>query len=350
MMHKPDPLLRLVESFFRDYLHRVRGASPHTIAAYRDTLHLFFVFLGDACGRPVAELGVEHLTSERVVGFLDHLESGRRNAVATRNVRLTALRSLFHHLVREDPQHAAQYQRVLSLPSKKTRAPIISYLEPEEVQVLLKQPDLRTLHGVRDHALLLFLYNTGARIGEALTARWSDIHLVRPRQVHLHGKGRKDRILPLWPETGRALQRLLARHGAAADAFVFCNARGQGLGRDGAAYILAKHLRRAAEQLPVLKRKHVTPHVLRHSCAVGLLQAGVDISAIRDYLGHESIATTGRYTRSNLQMKRRVLDAFWRRAGLTRSKDPRWRPTPDLLAFLHSLDGAPPLPSAPGTG
>ena len=350
MMRKPDPLLRLVESFFRDYLLRVRGASPHTIAAYRDTLRLFFIFLGDACGRSVADLRAEDLTTERVVEFLDQLESSRGNTVATRNVRLTALRSLFHHLVREDPQHAGQYQRVLSLPSKKTRTPMISYLEPEEVQVLLKQPDLRKPDGVRDHALLLFLYNTGARIGEALIARWSDIHLVRPRQVHLHGKGRKDRILPLWPETGRALQRLLSLRAPAAEAFVFCNARGQALGRDGAAYILAKHLSRAAEQLPLLKRKHVTPHVLRHSCAVGLLQAGVDLSAIRDYLGHESIATTGRYTKSNLQMKRRVLDAFWRRAGLTRSKDPRWRPTPDLLALLASLSEPGSRPPAPTPG
>lgn len=345
MMRKPDPLLRLVESFFRNYLQRVRGASPHTITAYRDTLRLFFIFMADASGRSVADLGVEDLTVERVVEFLDHLESSRRNAISTRNVRLTALRSLFRHLVREDPQHAGQYQRVLSLPSKKARAPMISYLEPDEVRELLKQPDLRKSQGVRDHALLLFLYNTGARIGEALGARWSDIHLVRPRQVHLHGKGRKDRILPLWPETGRALQRLLTLVASAVEAPVFCNARGQSLGRDGAAYILTKHIRRAAEHLPALKRKHVTPHVLRHSCAVALLQAGVDISAIRDYLGHESIATTGRYTKSNLQMKRRVLDAFWRHAGLTRSRNPKWRPTPAVLAFLSSLAGATPSPS-----
>lgn len=342
-----DPLLRLVESFFHTYLQRLRGASPHTVAAYGDTLRLFFVFVADACGRSVADLRVEDLTMERVVEFLDHLESSRRNTVSTRNVRLTALRSLFRHMVREDPQHAGQYQRVLSLPSKKTRAPTISYLEPEEVRVLLKQPDLRKLRGVRDHALLLFLYNTGARIAEALGVRWSDLHLVRPRQVHLHGKGKKDRSLPLWPETGRALQRLLTLAGSAVEAPVFSNARGQPLGRDGAAYILGKHLRQAAKHLPVLTRKHVTPHVLRHSCAVALLQAGVDLSAIRDYLGHESIVTTGRYTKSNLQMKRRVLDAFWRHAGLTQSRDPKWRPTPDVIVFLSSLAGSTPSPCAP---
>jgi integrase/recombinase XerD len=350
MIRRPDPLLGFVESFFRRYLQGIRGASLHTIAAYRDTLRLFFVFVGKARGCDVADLSVEQLTVDRVVAFLDYLETDRGNGISTRNVRLTALRSLFRHLVREDPPRAAQYQRVLSLPSKKTRLPTIDYLEPEEVRVLLSQPDLRKPREWRDHALLLFLYNTGARISEALSLRWRDVHLVRPRQVHLHGKGRKDRILPLWPDTGRALRRLLALQQPPADAYVFCNARGQPLGRDGAAYILTKYLGRAAHQLPVLRRKHVTPHVLRHSCAVALVQAGVDLSVIRDYLGHESIATTGRYTKSNLQMKRRVLDAFWRRAGLTRAKDPRWRPTSDLLALLASLSGSTPSPFAPPPG
>jgi site-specific recombinase XerD len=347
MSHRPESILRLVESFFRDYLQRVRGASPHTIAAYRDTLRLFFVFLGKSCGRDVADLGIEHLTVEQVMAFLDHLEADRRNATATRNLRLTALRSLFRHLVREDPARAGQYQRVLSLPSKKARTPVISYLEPEEMRVLLAQPDLRKPREARDHALLIFLYNTGARISEALRVRWSEVQLGRPRQVHLHGKGRKDRILPLWPDTGRALRRLLALQPSPANGLVFCNARGQPLGRDGAAYILAKYINRAAARFPALRRKRVTPHVLRHSCTVALLQGGVDVSAIRDYLGHESIATTGRYTKTNLQMKRRVLDAFWRRAGLTREKDPRWRPAPDLLALLASLSGSTPAPTAP---
>jgi integrase/recombinase XerD len=344
MSPRSDPLLPLVQSFFRDYLVRVRGASPHTVAAYRDALRLFFIFAADKCGRAVAGLRLDDLSAESVVSFLDHLESDRRNAIATRNLRLTAVRSLFRHLIREDPSRAGQYQRVLSLPSKKSRTSLIAYLEPEEVQELLRQPDLRRPREVRDHALLLFLYNTGARIGEALAVRRNDLHLDRPRQVHLHGKGRKDRIVPLWQDTARMLRRLVGQQ-ESADGFVFCNARGQPLGRDGAAYILDKYVRRAALKLPAIGRKHVTPHVLRHSCAVALLQAGVDINVIRDYLGHESIATTGLYTKTNLQMKRRVLDAFWRRAGLTPSRDPRWRPTPDLLSFLSSL-GATPAPSA----
>ncbi len=338
MSHRdPDSIFPLVESFFREHLGRTRNASRHTVLAYRDALRLFFSFLGDTCGADVARLRLEDLTVEQVLGFLDHLESSRRNAVATRNLRLTAIRTFFRYLVRNDPSRGAQYQRVLSLPFKKTASPVATYLEPEEVRVLLRQPDRRRASGIRDHALLLFLYNTGARIGEAIAVRRDNLQLARPFQVHLHGKGRKDRICPLWPDTATTLRRLEDLSPPLPDGHVFRSARGQPLSRDGAAYILDKYLQRAARDLPILKRKRVTPHVMRHSCAVALLQAGVDLTVIRDYLGHESIATTGRYTKTNLRMKRRVLDAFWRRAGLTGTREPKWRPRPDVLAFLGSL-------------
>lgn len=336
-MGRPDPLFRLVESFFRAHLHGTRGASRHTVLAYRDGLRLFLHFVADACDRQVADLRLDDLKVEHVPGFLDYLETTRRNGVATRNLRLTALRTFFRHLVREDPARGAQYQRVLSLPLKRKTIPIVTYLEPEEVQVLLRQPDRRKANGLRDHALLLFLYNTGARIGEALAVRCADLQLVRPFQVHLHGKGRKDRVCPLWRETASALKCVVGESPSTADAHVFLNARRAPLSRDGAAYLLQKYFDGAVRELPTLKRKHLTPHVMRHSCAVALLQAGVDLTVIRDYLGHETVATTGRYTRTNLQMKRRVLDAFWRRAGLEGSKNPRWRPQADLLSFLTQL-------------
>jgi site-specific recombinase XerD len=334
-MRRSDPLFRLVETFFRGYLHGTRGASRHTVLAYRDGIRLFLSFVADACSRQVADVRLDDLTVERVIGFLDHLETTRRNGIATRNLRLTALRTFFRHLVREDPARGAQYQRVLSLPLKRKTIPVITYLEPEEVKVLLRQPDRRKRSGARDHALLLFLYNTGARIGEALAVQRADLQLARPSQVRLHGKGRKDRVCPLWQETASALRRLIEE--SSSTTHVFLSARGVPLSRDGAAYLLDKYFERAARELPILKRKHITPHVMRHSCAVALLQAGVDLTVIRDYLGHESVATTGRYTRTNLQMKRRVLDAFWRRAGLEGSKDPRWRPKADLLSFLMHL-------------
>jgi len=337
MRRRPDALLCMVESFFRDYLQRVRGASRHTIIAYRDALRLFFALVAETCARPVSDLRLDDLTVDRVLMFLDHLEMSRHNGVATRNLRLTAIRTFFRHLIRQDPTRAAQYQRVLSLPSKKTRPPTITYLEPEEVRVLLQQPDRRTASETRDHALLLFLYNTGARISEALAVKRADVQVVRPFQVHLHGKGRKDRVCPLWRDTAIAVKRLIEQVPATVDGHVFRNRRGEPLGRDGAAYILKKHLQRATRQLPLLHKRNITPHVMRHSCAVALLQAGVDLSVIRDYLGHESITTTGRYTKTNLQMKRQVLNAFWRRAGLTPTRDPRWRPAPHVLAFLSAL-------------
>ena len=334
-MRRSDPLFHLVETFFRGYLHGTRGASRHTVLAYRDGIRLFLSFVADACSRQVVDVRLDDLTVDRVIGFLDHLETTRRNGIATRNLRLTAIRTFFRHLVREDPARGAQYQRVLSLPLKRKTIPVITYLEPEEVKVLLRQPDRRKQSGARDHALLLFLYNTGARIGEALAVQRADLQLARPSQVRLHGKGRKDRVCPLWQETASALRRLIEE--SSSTAHVFLSARGVSLSRDGAAYLLDKYFERAARELPILKRKHITPHVMRHSCAVALLQAGVDLTVIRDYLGHESVATTGRYTRTNLQMKRRVLDAFWRRAGLEGSKDPRWRPKADLLSFLMHL-------------
>jgi len=338
MTHRhPDSLFLLVESFFRDYLGRVRNASRHSVLVYRDSLRLFFSFVADMRRRPVANLRLEDLTVQQVLDFLDHLEESRHNAVATRNLRLTVIRSFFRHLVRQDPSHGAQYQRVLSLPYKNSPSPVIAYLEPEEVQLVLRQPDRRSPNEARDHCLLLFLYNTGARISEALAVRYSDLQLAHPFQVKLHGKGRRERICPLWPETARTLRRLVNQLPSPADGPVFRSARGRPLSRDGAAWILARHLERAAKKLPVLRRRHLTLHGLRHSCAVALLQAGVDLTVIRDYLGHQSIATTGRYTKTNLQMKRRVLDAFWRRAGLTRTRDPRWRPRADVVAFLNSL-------------
>jgi integrase/recombinase XerD len=175
--------------------------------------------------------------------------------------------------------------------------------------------DQRSRSGERDHALLLFLYNAGARVSEALAVRASDLRLERPRQVRLLGKGRKERICPLWSETASALRRII--RAAKSDDVLFRNTLGAPLTRDGVAYLLGKYVRLAARQTPALRKRRVTPHVMRHSCAVALLQAGVDVTVIRDFLGHASVATTSRYITTNLQMKREILEAFWKRAGLT---------------------------------
>ena len=335
--HANNPLPHLVESFFRDHLQRAHGASPHTVRAYRDTLRLLLLHLADTKGCSVAGLQLDDLQVEAITNFLAHLESERGNKAVTRNCRLAAIRSFFRHLLRQDVSHAEQYHRVLSLPTKKAKVSLATYLEPEDVHIILGKPDCRTPLGLRDYALLLFLYNSGARVSEALAVQGQDLDLTKPPQVRLHGKGGKDRICPLWEETATALQRLPTVRQADPGDTIFLSNRGKPLSRDGVAYILGKYVRMAINDIPTLRRRRITPHVLRHSCAVALLQAGNDITVIRDYLGHASVATTSRYVTTNLKMKREALEAFWKRAGIAPARVTPWQPKPDLLAFLDSL-------------
>ena len=209
-MSKPAPreLFALVESFFVEYLPRQRGASRHTVRAYRDTLKLLFEFSAQRKGRNVASLELGDLDADTIADFLDHIEVNRSNSAATRNCRRAALRSFFKHLVRNDLAHSLQYTRVLAIPSKKARQRPATYLEADDVRAIIAKPDQRTADGWRDYTLLLFLYNCGARVSEATGVQWTDLQLVPPRQVRLRGKGRKERLLPLWRETADALHRL----------------------------------------------------------------------------------------------------------------------------------------------
>lgn len=330
-----DMLLALVQSYFGAYLRRTCGASEHSVRAYRYALRMFFLFLAEHVGRSVANLSLNDIRAEVVLAFLHHLESVRGNCVNSRNCRLAAIKSFVEHLLRHDITRAQEYGRILAIPTKRTAPGLITYLEPDEVRSIIEAIDGETALGRRDRALLLFLYNTGARISEALAIRPRDLQFCRPFQVQLLGKGGKERICPLWSETVNALRSIPIDFDS--DERIFLSMRGTPLTRDGAAYILAKHVQRASETRPALRGRRVTPHILRHSCAVALAQAGVDISVIRDYLGHASIATTSRYLNTNLKMKRKVLQAFWKRAGLDRRTAARWRPSPKLLAFLDSL-------------
>ena len=329
-------LLPLVESFFREYLQRMRGASAHTVCSHRDGLKLLFEFIAAHKGASVADLELQDLNAETVAKFLGHLEAQRANSASTRNCRRAAIRSFFKHLVRNDLAHA-QYARVLAIPSKKARQRPATYLEADDVRAILARPDRRTAAGWRDYTLLLFLYNSGARVSEAADMRCADLQLSAPRQVRLRGKGKKERVLPLWRETADALHHLIGTMGIGGEQHVFVNRHGAPLTRDGIAYILNKYAMVATVERPNMARLAITPHVLRHSCAVALLQSGTDISVIRDYLGHFSVATTGRYITTNLQMKREALEAFWKHAGLGRARARPWQPKSDLLAFLTSL-------------
>jgi len=330
-------LAHLVQSYFVDHLGRVRGASPHTIRSYGTTCRLFLIFLAERLGKSVDRLDLEDISAENVLAFLAYLETGRGNRVSTRNGRLASIHSLVGFLLRHDPAHSEQYQRILSVPSKRAEVSSIRYLEPEEVRAILEVARQEPRRGKRDFALLLFLYNSGARISEALDLRMEDLHLDRPCRARLHGKGKKERVCPLWRYTAAALKRLMVSQGTGKGDHLFLNGRGQPLGRDGAAYLLRKHVSLAAEETPSLTGKKVTPHVLRHSCAVGLLQAGVDITVIRDILGHASITTTNRYIATNLEMKREALESFWKGSGLLPKRPSPLRPDSDLLAFLTAI-------------
>ena len=332
---KTDPLLTLTQSFFVGYLQSARGASPHTVRAYRDALKLIFQYLAGQKRKPIADLQLDDIQAEAVLTFLDHIESKRSNTAVTRNCRLAAIRTFVQHLLRHDVTRAAQYGRILAIGNKRAIHRAVTYLEPEEARAVIAAVDTRSDRGRRDHALLLLLYNTGARVSEALAVRPSDLRLERPRHVRLLGKGRKERICPLWPETAIALRRIVRADTSSEP--IFKSRPDTPLTRDGVAYLLEKYVRLAAKSNPSPRLRRVTPHMLRHSCAVALLQAGVDITVIRDYLGHASVSTTSRYVTTNLEMKRQVLDAFWKRSGLGRSDARKWKPSAKLLAFLETL-------------
>jgi len=330
-------LFAQVEAYFTEYLPKQRGASVHTVRAYRDALTLLVKFVADQRGRGVASLQLSDIDVDAVTRFLDHIELQRSNTAATRNCRRAAIRGFFKHLLRNDLAHSQQYMRVLAIPAKKARQRPATYLEADDVRLIINMPDRRTHDGWRDYTLLLFLYNCGARVSEAAGLRWHDLQLTAPRHVRLFGKGKKERLLPLWSETANALHRLRGIGHRADQDCVFLNRHDQPLTRDGIAYVLAKHAAAAARTNPTLQRKRITPHVLRHSCAVALLQSGTDVTVIRDYLGHASVATTGRYITTNLQMKRDAMHAFWKRAGIEPANTKAWKPKADLLAFLRSL-------------
>lgn len=331
----PDSLLGLTQSFFLNYLQSTRGVSPHTIRAYRDALKLFFQHLASQKRKTMADLQLDDVQAEAVLAFLEHIELKRSNSAVTRNCRLAAIRSFVQHLLRHDVTRAAQYGRVLAIGNKRAILRAVAYLEPEEARAVIDAVDTSAVRGRRDHALLLLLYNTGARVSEALAVRPCDLRLERPRQVRLLGKGKKERMCPLWPETAVALRRIV-RSEAGGEA-IFQSRPGIPLTRDGVAYLLQKYVGVAAKSSPSPRLRRVTPHMLRHSCAVALLQAGVDVTVIRDYLGHASVTTTSRYITTNLEMKRQVLDAFWKRSGLAATGSRKWKPSPKLLAFLETL-------------
>jgi len=325
-----------LRGFFTDYLPRQRALSPHTLQSYRDSLKLLLQFAGDR-GDP-SLLSVEHLNVERITTFLQDLETSRHNQAATRNVRLSAIHSFFRYLGARYPEHLAQAQRVLSVPFKRTGAREIQHLEVAEIQAILQQINRSKGDGHRDFVLLSLLFNTGARVSEAVALQACDLRLSPPASVLLRGKGRKERICPLWTETARSLRELLEKNQIAPHEPrpVFLNHRGHPLTRFGARLILQKHVQQAATKISSLIGKRIHPHSLRHSTAIHLLRAGVDLSTIANWLGHVSINTTNKYLALDLEAKRQALAKA--KPLLSRnSRSKPWRKDKNLIEWLESL-------------
>ena len=307
-MKTSNALLSLLHAYFHDWMAGQRSASRHTILSYGDTWRLFLRFVAKHNQRDVARLSLADLSDHQVLAFLDDLEKTHGRTISTRNCRLAALHSFFGFVADRDPLAAGQCAAVLRIPHKRAPKRTGAYLESEELAVLMAQPDRKTKLGERDHVLLAVLYNTGARIAEALNVRRSDIRLDSPAQVRVCGKGRKERISPLWPETVELLDAFLKRNPVAPDEVIFRNRYGNPLGASGVRFRLKRYLQAAAQKVPRLSEKRVSPHTLRHTAAVHLLASGVDVTIIRDWMGHISSDTTNLYAQANLETKRRALE------------------------------------------
>jgi site-specific recombinase XerD len=329
-------LFTLVSGFFVPHLSAERNVSPHTAAAYRDALKLLLQFAASTRGGMVDQLCIEDLTADVVLGFLTHLEVTRHNTVRTRNARLAAIHSFFRYVLAREPALAESCQRVLSIPMKKTLRPVLGYFQEAELAHLLAQVDRTTPDGERDYLLVGLLYDTGARIQELLDVTPRDCRLDAPPFVRLRGKGRRERLCPLLPQTARLITRFLAAESRSLDDHepLLHRKHGERLTRHGARYVLAKYLDRARSSMPSLDRPGLSLHTLRHTKAMHLLQSGVPLITIKDFLGHADLKTTEVYVQIDLEMKRHALEAA---GSPSHARRGRPRLAPRLIAWLESL-------------
>ena len=323
----------LLEGFLTQRLMRQRRASAHTIASYRDAFGLLLRFVHERLRKAPSALMLEDIDAPLVAAFLDDLEAKRGITARTRNLRLTAIHSFFRYVAFEAPAHAAQTQRVLAIPAKRFTRTLVPFLSRPEVDALLAAPDQQAWSGRRDHALILLAVQTGLRLSELTNLVPADLQLGAGAHVHVIGKGRKERCTPLSKSTRSVLTAWIREPPKVVGQPVFPNAQGGRLSAHGVHYLLAKHVATATTTCPSLKSKRVSPHVLRHTTAMDLLQEGVDRSVIALWLGHESIETTQMYLDADLELKQRVLDRTTPPTG----RPGRYRPDDKLLDFLKGL-------------
>lgn len=332
-MKPPANLAGLLEAFFTDRLIRQRRASPHTIASYRDMFRLLLSFAQRKLHKPPSALSLEDLDAPLVGDFLDYLEKERGNSARSHNARLAAVHSFFRYAALNEPGRSALIQRVLAMPSKRYDRRPIEFLARSEIDALLAAPDPRSWAGRRDRTLLLVAVQTGLRVSELTALRCQDVVLGSGAHVRCQGKGRKERCTPLRKEAASALVGWLRERNGEPSEPLFPNARGGRLSTDGVAYLLAKHLAAARKGCSSLARKRISPHVLRHSAAMDLLQHGVDRAVIALWLGHESVETTQMYLHASLEVKEQAIA----RLAPLHVPPGRYRPDDALIAFLRSL-------------
>lgn len=326
-------LAPILEAFFTDYLMMQREASKHTIAAYRDTFRLLLGFAQEHVGKRPAALDMADLDVPLIAGFLQHLETERGNSVTTRNARLGAIHSLFTFAAVRLPEHAGLIQRVLAMPPKRHDRSDVCFLTAEETKALVAAPDRSTWLGRRDHTLLQVAVQTGLRVSELTGLRCQDVWLGNGPHLRCHGKGRKQRCTPLTAPTTKVLRVWLSERAGQDTDPLFCTRRGGRLSRDAVEHLITKHATAAASTRPSLQTKTVTPHVLRHSAAMALLHAGVDLSVIALWLGHESTRTVQAYLHADMALKERALA----RTAPHDTPAGRYRPPDQLINFLNSL-------------
>lgn len=323
----------LVQDFFHRRLINERAASAQTVASYRDAFELLLHFAEHRTGRAASALTLSDLDAPMILTFLDHLEEERGNSPRTRNLRLTAVRSFMRYASVRDPASLPIAQRVLAIPTKRFDRPVLGILSREEVNALLDAPDRATFSGQRDAVLFATLYNTGARVSEITCLNVGDVLIDRQCALRLHGKGRKERVVPLWKSTVAQLREWLPRINGGSESAVFPNRSGERLSRSGVEHRLRVALRTAAVRCPTLAGRRISPHTLRHTTAMHLLQSGVDVTVIAIWLGHEDTATTHQYIEADLAMKESAL----RHLDDPSPQPLRFRAGDRLLAFLEAL-------------
>ena len=322
-----------LQTFFTERLIKQRGASPRTIASYRDTLRLLLRFAHDRNGKTPATLSWDDLDAATISAFLDHLEARRGNSPRTRNLRLTAIRSLIRWAALRHPEHAALFQQVLAIPPKRAPKPIITFLTPDEAQALTSAPDPQRWEGRRDRTLLVLALQTGLRVSELTNLSCGDIALGTGAHIRCEGKGRKQRAVPLTRQTRATLQTWMAERGGRPQDPLFPTRTGRRLSRDAIEHRIRVYAATAARRCPSLQSKKLHPHVLRHSCAMNLLHAGVDTTVIALWLGHADVRSTQPYLHADLAIKEKAL-ALTTPASV---QPGRYKPPDAMLAFLESL-------------